>query len=273
MESVDLKTKLKQLTIAVKRTSKTLESGKREPIKRHLETLQTVLKETNECKRAEELSDDEDIANIDEWNAEIEGELESADNEVLRLEEWLVERERKEKLVAQEDMVKLELDMHERKLKMQEELSKPKPETEESGAFSDKTAKLPKLAISKFDGSFVDWPRFWGQFTEAVDKSSIAPVSKLTYLLELLVPKVKRSVEALPFTAETLTRTIKRPEYAPTIFRRLKNGGRCCCYVQVIYSHKKQTFIFASVPYWGERTLYSHKKQTFIFASVPYYYV
>ena len=96
MECVDLKTKLKQLTIAVKRTSKTLESGKREPIKQHLETLQTVLKEANECKRAEELkkiSDDEDIANIDEWNAEIEGELEGADNEVLRPEELLVERE------------------------------------------------------------------------------------------------------------------------------------------------------------------------------------
>ena len=36
----------------------------------------------------------------------------------------------------------------------------------------------------------------------AIDKSSIAPISKLTYLLELLEPKVKRSVEALPFTAE-----------------------------------------------------------------------
>ena len=103
-----------------------------------------------------------------------------------------MERECKEKFVAQEEMVKLELDMHDRKLKMQAEVSKPKPETEESGAFSDKTAKLPKLVISRFDGSFVDWPRFWGQFTKAVDKSSIAPVSKLTYLLELLVPKVKR---------------------------------------------------------------------------------
>ena len=209
MASVDLKTKLAQLTIAVKRTSKILESGKREPIKRHLETLQTVLKETNECKRAEELkkiSDKESVSSIEEWSAGIERELEGADKEVARLGEWLAEKERKEKLAAQEKMYKLELDMHERKLKMQAGMSKPKPETEECEAFGNKTAKLPKLVISKFDGSFMDWPRFWGQFTEAIDKSSIAPISKLTYLLELLVPKVKRSIEALPFTAEGYNR-------------------------------------------------------------------
>ena len=44
-------------------------------------------------------------------------------------------------------------------------------------------------------------PNF-GVNSEAIDKSSIAPISKLTYLLELLEPKVKRSVEALPFTVE-----------------------------------------------------------------------
>ena len=40
----------------------------------------------------------------------------------------------------------------------------------------------------------------------AVDKSSIAPISKLTHLLELLEPKVKCIVESLPFTAEGYNR-------------------------------------------------------------------
>jgi hypothetical protein len=35
----------------------------------------------------------------------------------------------------------------------------------------------------------MDWPRFWGQFDEAIGKSSIAPISKFTYLRELLGPK------------------------------------------------------------------------------------
>ena len=52
----------------------------------------------------------------------------------------------------------------------------------------------------------MDWPRFWGQFTEAIDKSSIAPISKFTYLCELLSPKVKRCVEALPFSAKGYNR-------------------------------------------------------------------
>ena len=90
------------------------------------------------------------------------------------------------------------------KMKAELELTKTAPEVQECSDF--KTAKLPKLVISKFDGSFMDWPRFWGQFCEAIDKSSIAPITKFTYLRELLCPKVKRCVEALPFTPEGYNR-------------------------------------------------------------------
>jgi hypothetical protein len=38
-------------------------------------------------------------------------------------------------------------------------------------------AKVPKIEISRFDGSLLDWPRFWGQFTATVDKRSVAPVN------------------------------------------------------------------------------------------------
>ena len=54
---------------------------------------------------------------------------------------------------------------------------------------------LAEISVPKV--SFIDWPRFWGKYTEATDKSSIAPISKLTNLLELLKPKVKRSVGSL----------------------------------------------------------------------------
>ena len=120
----------------------------------------------------------------------------------------MTDDERNEKFVAQEELFKLEMEMHEKRLKMQAELcvSKKQPETVECETSAIRVAKLPKLVISKFDGSFMDWPRFWGQFSEAIDKSAIAPISKLTYLLELLEPKVKRTVEALPFTAEGYNR-------------------------------------------------------------------
>ena len=116
------------------------------------------------------------------------------------LKQWLTDDEYNEKFVAQEELFKLEMEMHEKRLKMQTELcvSEKQPENVECETSAIRVAKLPKLVISKFDGSFMDWPRFWGQFSEAIDKSTIAPISKLTYLLELLEPKVKHTVEACP---------------------------------------------------------------------------
>ena len=88
-------------------------------------------------------------------------------------------------------------------MKAELELTQTKPEIQECSDF--KTAKLPKLVISN-DGSFMDWPRFWGQFIEAIDKSSIAPITKFTYLRELFSPKVRRCIETLPFTSEGYNR-------------------------------------------------------------------
>lgn len=41
-------------------------------------------------------------------------------------------------------------------------------------------AKLPKLRITKFNGTSLDWTRFWGQFTEGIDKSSMAAITKFS---------------------------------------------------------------------------------------------
>ena len=60
-------------------------------------------------------------------------------------------------------------------------------------------AKVPKIEISRFDGSLLDWPRFWGQFTATVDKRSVAPVNKFAYLCGFLSAKVKTVIEGLPF--------------------------------------------------------------------------
>ena len=92
MGSTALETKLTQLSMATKRTASILDAGKIEPIKRHLETLQTIVRETNQSKRtveAEKIVQKEDISDINAWNDEIENQLETADNEVKRLQDWL----------------------------------------------------------------------------------------------------------------------------------------------------------------------------------------
>ena len=68
------------------------------------------------------------------------------------------------------------------------------------------SAKLPKITIAQFNGFHLDWPRFWGQFTETIDKRPVAPIQKFAYLCGYLSPKVKQIVEALPFTTEGYNR-------------------------------------------------------------------
>ena len=99
----------------------------------------------------------DEIAN---WNDNIESKFEEADSQIARLSDWLAEDERRAKAVAQEELFKNELKLHEEKLRMQSELAnsaKTKPEAQE---FHSQSAKLPKLVISKFEGSYMDWPRF-----------------------------------------------------------------------------------------------------------------
>ncbi len=56
----------------------------------------------------------------------------------------------------------------------------------------------------KLDGSPLDWPRFWGQFIETVDKRSVDPVNKFAYLCGILSPKVKTVIEGYNHAKSTL---------------------------------------------------------------------
>ena len=66
--------------------------------------------------------------------------------------------------------------------------------------------KLPKLVITKFDGTHFDWFRFWNQFESQIDKCDLPQASKFSYLKELVIPKVRLLIDSLPFTSEGYTR-------------------------------------------------------------------
>ena len=87
---------------------------------------------------------------------------------------------------------------------MQAELTSQHPPQVQ--ALDNSQAKLPKLMVTKFDGSFRDWPRFWGQFSETIDKTSVVAITRFSYLRELLDSKVRRTIEALSFTPEGYNR-------------------------------------------------------------------
>ena len=61
---------------------------------------------------------------------------------------------------------------------------------------------MPKLVITKFNGTPQDWLRFWGQFETQIDKSTAPALTKFSYLKELVEAKVRNLIDGLPFTEE-----------------------------------------------------------------------
>lgn len=56
--------------------------------------------------------------------------------------------------------------------------------------FKGDRSKLPKLTITKFNGTYEAWFPFWNKFPAEVDSTDLAPVTKFAYLIELVDPKV-----------------------------------------------------------------------------------
>ena len=98
----------------------------------------------------------------------------------------------------------------EEKFKKKIQLGKKLEENLE-GTTSRKAAntKLPKLVITKFSGTHVDWLRFWNQFEAEIDTAQISAVTKFSYLKELLEKKVRVNVDGLPFNSEGYERAKK----------------------------------------------------------------
>ena len=68
------------------------------------------------------------------------------------------------------------------------------------------SVKLPKLIISKYDGSYERWLSFWNKFEAEIDSTTLPAITKFSYLKELLEPKVCNEIDGLPFTTEGYAR-------------------------------------------------------------------
>ena len=157
--------KVTQLEMTIKKTNAVLEKGKHEAIERHLSTLKHLSSEVNRMRldvEAAKLAAKEEITALQEWSDRLDAKLEKADSYVERVTTWLDDRRKEEEAHAQEQKLHLEAKLHKTKLDMQAELtSQHLPQVQ---ALDNSQAKLPRLMIKSFDGSFMDWPRFWGQF-------------------------------------------------------------------------------------------------------------
>lgn len=80
------------------------------------------------------------------------------------------------------------------------------------------SAKLPKLKITPFKGTIVDWIRFENIFLTQVDKQPISDEEKFGYLLELVNPRVRDRLGNLKPSTEGYKTAWKRlkAEYGQT---------------------------------------------------------
>ena len=211
--SVNLKTKLVQLGTATDKTATVLSTGKESSIKRHVEALREILNDVSKLVRtveAEKITAKQNIDEIKTWVDGMETKINDGDEKIKLLEEWLSEAQEKREIDDHKKRMNFEMELYEATMKLQAEHLKPQPKEPMSSdtTFSKLQARLPKMTITVYNGSYGDWPRFWGQFSETIHKTSVPTVTKFTYLRELLCDKAKRAIEALPFTAEGYNRAI-----------------------------------------------------------------
>ena len=106
----------------------------------------------------------------------------------------------KEKMVQQEEAINRahaeELEFEWKKLELKQAQTEP-PENVHVQMASN-VVRMPKLVITKFDGTPQDWLRFWGQFKSEIDESSAPEVTKFSYLKELVNLKVRNLIDGLP---------------------------------------------------------------------------
>ena len=172
-----LATKLTQLRITAKRTKSILETGLTEAIERHQAALKIVTAKVDGLRReieARKIADKQEAKVIDIWNTNIETEMAKADENVQYLKEWMKNEKVQCETQEREERMKF-------KLKLQAELQAksvnlPKSTSEDLNL----QAKLAKLIITKYNGSYADCPRLWGQFLETIDKTIVAPITKFT---------------------------------------------------------------------------------------------
>ena len=73
-------------------------------------------------------------------------------------------------------------------------------------------AKLPRVQIAEFNGSPLDWLRFWGLFVKNVDKRNIPSSDKMSYLLGYLAPKGRDCITGLDYDEQGYKMAKEIPE-------------------------------------------------------------
>ena len=220
-----LSKKLELFKLTQRKTTTILEKRNVRAILRHKDALTNIVKETDYLKRdveQEKLINEESVDDVAEWAVKIEEQIEEADCEIERLSKTISEieedeqrrkRERDSELRAREREEQLKFERT--KLELQRELT---TQTSPGNAASKPQVRLPKLEITKFNGTVEQWLPFWNKFKTEIDEANMPTITKFAHLQEFLEPHVRVEIDGLPFTETGYERAKKilADEYGKT---------------------------------------------------------
>ena len=177
-----LETRLAQLQLMTKRSEKVAKKSE-DAIERHTTSIKSIIAEVASAKMVEEakkIAAKEDMEVIKTWGSDTEKTIDEADRVVRQLKEIVKGHNEESLRLEHEKELEYERKLFETKLQYKKELCEAsvsgnlvKKEKPSSVSPSAIPAKLPKLHINRFDGSYEDWPRFWNQFVEIIDKTEM----------------------------------------------------------------------------------------------------
>ena len=230
----EIATKLQLLEFKQNKTKDIVEKGNTATIERHREALVALAKEVDVVKgkiEEKKLEGGESMDEVCTWSSEIDAKIEGVDAEIdylgrhlreKRQQSELAEKEGEEALLEKEREKQLKFEKEKLEMKLQYEEKSAELRNGKQGESSGSHAKLPKLSITKYDGTYEQWLPFWNKFCAEIESTNLAPVTKFAYLKELLQPQVRADIDGLPFSTEGYERAknILQSEYGENLGNR-----------------------------------------------------
>ena len=204
-----LETELRLLALTRSKTAAIEDKGNLDKILRHKETLKKIVSAIEDLKvdiEKAKLETGEIIENVEKWGATIEQRIDEADLEISDLTHNIEEaatraedyKRKKEKTLLNRREEELEFE----KLKLEQKAKIQQTGQAAATPASHSNIKMPKLIITKYDGTYEKWLSFWNKFEAEINSSDLPAVTKFAHLKELLESKVCGSIDGLPFTSE-----------------------------------------------------------------------
>ena len=198
-----LTSKLKLLTVASKSAGKLFAEVDDEALNRHLTLFENKLREINELKlqvQEEKLLNEEAEDVVAQWGELIDEQVHEHELTLKAINLRLAKLEAENQKVIREKQIEQAIEEERRvlemKLKIKADMEKREQKT------TDVRVNLPKLSLTKFDGTPIDWFRFWEQFSCEIDRADIPSTTKFSYLKEFVNANVRRQIDGLPFNSE-----------------------------------------------------------------------